>query len=128
MNEFGIITLSLFKIASIGFLMKWVLEAFFKLEIYSIPASKCRVWLKDWLKKYNLSFKSFKPYISIAVNIAVAFVFNLDMVAEIMNQDVYWLTILLTGMANGAGAGWFADLFKHGEQFREMKEKGWNNE
>lgn len=128
MDEFGIITLSLFKIFAVGFLMKWVLTAFFKLELYSIPANKSRIWLNNWLKKYDLGFESFKPYVSIGVNIAVAYVFKLDMVAEIMSQDAWWLTTLLTGMANGAGAGWFADLFKHGEQFREMKEKGWNNE
>jgi len=122
--DITIVLFSLFKIAAVGFLMKWALGAIFNLEIYQLIRKGILGFL-NWITPNGWNFKhdSLKPYINIIVNIIIAFMFQMDFAAVLMGGENHVLSIFLTGLANGSVGSWFNDLFKYSSKMRELAVK-----
>lgn len=75
---------------------------------------------------YGGDFFDLKPWVSVAVSLAVVFKFELDMVASIYKFKPQYLTMVLTALFISGGSTAFYEFFKKMRQLKkhEMEAKG----
>jgi hypothetical protein len=89
--------------------------------LYQVFDSNAWEWLEKSLdKQVGGDYLDLKPWISVAVSIAIVFKFRLDMVAVIFGKpDAHVLSMLVTGLFVSGGSTGVYKFFKRARQLKD---------